>query len=145
MNRDELLATVGVTEYRPGDKVIEATEGAAVLAHADIYYRRIVVSPPTPQGGNGVTIAGETLYVAALANFCFEPGQDWELELLRAARDEVERHPLIRWACVFADPESFERHGCFYHPEGHPDPRFLVLDLQKEPWPDGTVETTGQW
>lgn len=148
MNRDELLSVcLGIAEARPGDKIIESHIDGDVVAHADIYWRRIVVSPPTGRG-EGVTVADETLFIAAAANFCVDPDyrrDGWGTALLQGVRDEAEAHALVSYVAVFGCLDFFGGAG-FYHPDGAADERFLVQEIREGlPWPAGTIDTRGEW
>lgn len=151
MNRDELVEQVlGLSEVRPGDKIVEAYDGGDVLAHADIYWRRVMILPPTGRGGPGTFVAGDTILVAAIANVCVLPSLDdaladlYLVDLIESCHREISQRALIDFAVTFADQYAYDRFG-YIHPAGHPNPLFLVHSLRGEVWPDGTVDTMGGW
>lgn len=147
VNRDELLSVcLKLTDSRPGDKIIEAHIEGDVIAHADVYWRRVVVSPPTGRG-EGASVSGDTLFVAAAGNFCVDPDyrrDGWGTALLQGVRDEAEAHALVGFVAVFGCLDFFGGAG-FFHPDGATDERFLVQEIRGEPWPAGTIDMRGEW
>jgi N-acetylglutamate synthase-like GNAT family acetyltransferase len=149
VNRDDLLQTVlGIDpdDYRPGAKIIEATDGQGwLVAHADIYWRRVVVMPPTISAGETIAMAATTLTVGRIANVCVDPavrGEGWGRALMEACFEDALSHERVDFCAVLAEAEQgFFEHFGFRHPDGARDPRFLVYALREDvAWPEGRVE-----
>lgn len=157
MNREELLdASLGPTEapYRVyGVKVVEEIEGPNVLGHLDIFYRRVVIRTPLPVGGADAVSGSTLVQVAAFSQLATDPALDPPEtdQLINRLFDEAEReaatHQLVLFSTIFA-PETFIplfRDRGYEHPDGADNPRFLIHRFGDDPWPEGRVDTRGEW
>ena len=64
VNREELLQSVFGLDpdaYVPGAKVVEAHDGSDVVAHADIYWRRVIVHQTTGMAGESSQTVATTV------------------------------------------------------------------------------------
>jgi GNAT superfamily N-acetyltransferase len=175
MNRDELLeACFGKSDFPEPNRIFEMTDGADVLSHVDVYFRRVLVRLRT-SAGPGISAASETITVAAIGQVCTDPdhrGRGLASALLASVHEWAASHETIRFAALFAGGEQrpfYERLG-YSHPDGAEDAGFLVRPLERryevpdgpdaayggdEPppvevvetpiWPDGRVDTRGTW
>lgn len=148
MTREELLeACFGRSDFPPPRRTVELLDEAtgAVMSHVDIYLRRVIVRrPPSP---GPVSEGATTLSVAAIAQVCTDPahrGKGYATALLRRAHSEMREHPTVQFAALFGLVEFYSRLG-YSHPAGATHPHFLVCALQDERWPDGRVDTLGEW
>ena len=150
MTRGELLeACFGKTDLPEGERIFEIMEGADVLAHVDLGYRRILHRPETAPGP-GVSVAADMVVVAAISNVCTDPahrGNGYATQLLRIAHEEAAKHSIAPFAALFAGPAQrpfYERLG-YFHPEDVTDLSFMVCLLAEKPWPAGSIDTRGTW
>lgn len=144
MNRDELLQQVlGIdpAAYKPGNKMIEATIGADLVAHCDIYWRRAIILPTTVSDGENISTAGTTIHVAAIANVCVAPdkrGIGWGRELIESAHLEAMAHQMTAYSAVYGCLDFYGRFG-YQHPAGAVEEDLLVFALGEQEWPEGKI------
>lgn len=140
MNREELLEECFGPGREPrGDLYYEEQEerpdeGArAVVAHAGVRYRRIVV-------GN------TTVWIAAISNVCVDPdrrGEGRAKRLLEEIHRSVETHPAVAFAAAFADDgRLLEALG--YEKNEHVDGLY-VRRLGNEQLPPGRPVVDDPW
>jgi len=152
MNRDELLELCfGRTDLPAGQRILEVTDAETndVLSHLDLSYRRVIVRLRRPASGASIADASETLTVAAIANVATDPDHralGHATGLIEWAHREAAEHGPVRFAALFAGTAErgfYERLG-YRHPVGASE-NFLVCPLGDDQWPDGSVDTRGEW
>jgi predicted acetyltransferase len=130
--RELLLACFGRDDFLPADLVLETVRGDAVLAHAEIYQRK-------------VGVGGRDVWVAGIAQVGVDPAYrriGLATALVRAAHIEA-RSAGIDFAALFSE------YLWLYEPIGYEQvdearPNFLVRELRGD-WPDGEIDTHGEW
>jgi predicted N-acetyltransferase YhbS len=104
-----------------------------VLAHLDLHWR-------------SVGVRDEEVEVAAIGQVATDPahrGLGLASALVRTAHRVAERG--VEWAALFGVSSLYGRIG-YRAPPATPEPEFLVCPLvEGVEWPNGPIETRGEW